>query len=94
MAINSPRIAGEPATLRKKIVTQPVETGGLVPDVDPSYEGQVYVQISLSGINGFDRRATMFVGVDVDGTLFWAPIATGEFINGFTGGAWDEYYRF
>ena len=94
MAINSPRIAGEPATLRRKVVTQPVETGGLIPDVAPSYERQVYVQISLHGINGFDRRATMLVGVDVGGTLAWAPIATGEFINSFTGGEWDEYYQF
>ena len=94
MAINSPRIAGEPATLRRKVLTQPVETGGYVPTVGPSYEGQVYVQISLSGINGFDRRATMLVGVNVGGTLIWAPIATGEFINGLTGGEWDPYYKF
>ena len=105
MAINSPRIVAGPTKPRlhvidQRVVTHPVEPGGTyatlingsaaVVTVDPpTREGQVYFHTQKSGVN---RWATMYVGIEVDSTMYWVPVFTGDVVASFTGRPYDPIY--
>ena len=86
MAINNPRIAGEPFTQRK---FTPVILVSYVDGIDserPDYEGQMYYRAVAvgSGIVG-----EFYVAVNRGGSLDWVPVYSGTAINKYTGEEWD-----
>ena len=96
MAINSPRVVAGPTIQRRHVLNQPVFRR---PDFDytaftPDYEGQLifdYYQMydADNGIQfGFGNNAEFYgayVGVNVDGSLRWVPVAINTFEDGYTG---------
>jgi len=108
MAINKPRIAGQPTADISLTVERPLdhrsipptESGGKVVDgqlvtvdpVVPMVEGQ------LSAYTAFDdarlnRTAVLYVAVDIGGTLTWKRVVpVPAIINQYTGKPYDPIY--
>lgn len=107
MGINKPIIPAGPTIQRAHITDYPVRTHDGLPgetylkrDTDginllivtvspPTREGQVYFYRNNDGAN---RQATMYVGVDISGTLTWVRVSFGSFNNSYTGQAYDPIY--
>ena len=105
MAINNPIIAAGPSVERGKVVDQRVQThtagpgetylsfkDGVLANVTvdpPNRVGQVFFHVSTDGRN---RLAIMYIGVDIGGTLTWAPTSPESTINGYTGKPIDPIY--
>lgn len=100
MAINSPRVVAGPTVQRRHVLNQPVlvdknfDSSASTPD----YEGQLifdYYQMYDvdNGIQfGFGNNAEFYgayVGVNVDGSLRWVPVAISTFEDRYTGGEVD-----
>ena len=105
MAISKPIIAGNPAVERGRVVDQRIQThpappGGSyrvrdgasyrVVTVDPpERQGQVYFHVMGDNAN---KIASMYVGVEIDGALFWANVDLTRKINGLTGKPFDPMF--
>lgn len=107
MAIESPRIAGQPAFQRWQVLDQPILIRSVNPGETYSYidpiTGEVFRNVTLDPefegqvyfnvtASGADRTARMYVAVNIDGTLAWKEILTETFISGFTGKPFDPMY--
>ena len=106
MAINQPIIAAGTTKPRAHVTDAPVKVhqvgpGGqyvssiegvltLVTVEPPTREGQVFFH--LERVNNLNRTATMYVGVNISGTLTWVPADMGTRINGLTGRPFDSIY--
>ena len=109
MAINKPRIAGQPAVERQNALDQrftprPVgptesylntdEQGIPVEElaVSPEREGQMAFTISTDD-SGLNRQCTIYVVVDISGTLTWKQVTpVPSIINQYTGRPYDPIY--
>jgi len=108
MTINRPRIAGKPAVERRNVVDQtfqpigvpPTEDGGKVVDgqfvqtspVAIEREGQLSFVLSLDD-SGYNRSCTIYVAVNIGGTLTWKQAAPVPSIIGqYTGKPFDPIY--
>lgn len=108
MTINSPRIAGPPATERRRIKEHLLNVRGAPPTEDllttnsdglpindeaivPDREGQLVVY-SFVDDTGLNRRAQIYVAVDVGGTLTWKVTAGQTLLNRWTGKPYDPMF--
>lgn len=109
MAINKPRIAGQPATERRRVVEQPFspkpapptdeyfeldDQGSLVfqDPLTPENEGQLSFVLSVDDTS-VNRSCTIYVAVDIDGTLTWKQVVPVPSIIGkYTGRPYDPIY--
>jgi len=108
MAINKPTIAGQPAKERRNVVEQsfsprpvaPDESGTDVVDrtlvpidpLTPGYEGQMSFVLSVDD-SGKNRWCTIYVAVDISGTLTWKQVTpVPNIINQYTGKPYDPIY--
>ena len=107
MAINKPTIAAGPSIERLKVTDQRIQThpagpgesyltvgennilNGNVTVDSPSRVGQVFFHVQTNGRN---KLAVMYIGVDIGGTLTWAPTSPDSTINGYTGKPIDPIY--
>jgi len=85
MGIESPRIAAGVTKQRTRIYDQPLTVGADSPTSTPDYEGQIYIEHPTTG----ERNRYMHVAVDIDGTLTWKEVDTGDYIDSYTGKAWN-----
>ena len=107
MAIESPRIAGEPASQRWQVLDQPVAIYSVNPgetyDAINPETGQVERNLTVDPefegqiyfnvvASGANRLALMYVAVNVNGALVWKGVTSGTSISGFTGEAFDPMY--
>lgn len=108
MAINSPRIAGQPATERWRVIDQPFVPRSAVPTesslavvngtltyidaLTPEREGQLSFVLSVDE-SGLNRSSTIYVAVDIGGTLTWKRVVpVPDVINKYTGKPFDPIY--
>ena len=107
MAIESPRIAGQPSIERSRIINTPVRIASVNPGetysrIDPiTGEVQRFATLnpSFEGqvyfnvvASGANRVAFMYIAVNIGGTLEWKTPANNDFINGYTGRPFDPMY--
>jgi len=108
MAINKPRIAGQPAVERSRIKDQPFKPHGAGPNdthteivntvptvvgpITPDREGQMYFYPSMDD-TGLNRTCEIYVAVDIGGTLEWKRVApVPDIVDRYTGRPVDAIY--
>jgi len=107
MAINSPRIAGKPATERRQTKSLQVEVRGAAPsesyidssaDVPqsvnpaiPDRQGQLIFH-SFTDTSGLNRSAQAYIAVDINGTLEWKVVSNFTLLNKWTGKPYDPMF--
>ena len=102
MAINKPIIDAGPTKQRGHVLDQPVTLHPVGPGEayrvsryesvtvnPPDREGQVFFHVISDGRN---RLASMYVGVNVSGTLTWVLASLNPSVNGYTGEPIDPIY--
>ena len=69
------------------------EDGSFVRDAtfEPSYEGELYVNVVKDGIN---RTGLMYVAVSIEGVLEWKIINSYYFVDKYTGQSKDPIYDY
>lgn len=107
MAIESPRIAGQPSIERSRIINTPVRIASVNPGetyrrIDPDtgvVELFATLDPSFEGqvyfnvvASGANRIALAYVAVNVNGLLEWKGLVSDGFISGFTGQPFDPMY--
>lgn len=107
MAIESPRIAGQPSTERSRIIDTPIRIASVNPgetyrrineetgEVEPfaTFDPRFEGQVYFNIVSsGANRIALAYVAVSIDGLLEWKGIVSDGFISGFTGRPFDPMY--
>ena len=88
MAINPPRIAGQPVThIGATAGVRPIPPWWGVNTESPEREGQIYYLAQSVGSAGL--VAYLYVAVNDQGVLKWAPVSTATFYDAYTGILWD-----
>jgi len=109
MAINKPRIAGQPAVERQNALDQrftprpasPTESYVTIDEqgfpyladpITPEREGQMVFTV-FADDSGLNRQCTIYVAVDISGTLTWKQVTpVPNIINQYTGKPYDPIY--
>lgn len=99
MAINNPRIAGQPFARRETtrvVAIAPwyeigtgVDHNGFPNSSDPRFEGQLYYQPFSSGDS---TSAELYVAVNINNILQWVIVSTGVVVNASTGAEWNSFF--
>ena len=99
MAINNPRIAGQPFARRKTArvvaitpwyeIGSGVDSNGFPNSSDPRFEGQLYY---LPFSSADSVSAEVYVAVNINNILQWVIVSTGTVVNASTGEEWNSFF--
>ena len=107
MAVNKPRIAGKPATERRRVRGQTIEPKPVPPTqsyVEINSEGNPVnvlpvspdragqLYFQVSSDDDGNRGAIIYVAVDIGGTLEWKQVNAATYLNLYTGRPYDPIY--
>ena len=107
MAIESPRIAGQPSIERARIINTPIRIASVNPGetysrIDPitgEVERFATLDPSFEGQvyfnvvpSGANRIALMYIAVSIGGILEWKTLAGDDFSSAYTGRPFDPMY--